>query len=51
MLGWKISGNVNSDINKYVMIIAPHTSFWDFLLGRLAFNVLGIKVKFLIYKI
>ncbi len=50
MLGWKISGNVNSDINKYVMIIAPHTSFWDFLIGRLAFNVLGIKVKFLIKK-
>lgn len=48
--GWQISGNVDHNVKKYVMIIAPHTSFMDFIIGRLAFNVLGIKVKFLIKK-
>jgi len=50
LLGWKIIGDVDKSLKKYVMIIAPHTSFMDFIIGRLAFNVLNIKVKFLIKK-
>jgi len=50
LLGWQIVGGINPEIKKCVMIIAPHTSLMDFIIGRLAFNVLDIKVKFLIKK-
>jgi len=48
MLGWEIRGEVPSEIRKAVIIVAPHTSLWDFVYGRLAFWVLGLDVKFLI---
>lgn len=48
--GWEIIGDIPPNINKAVMIIAPHTSLWDFLIGRLAFNILGLKAKFIIKK-
>lgn len=49
-MGWKIDGFIPDEIDKAVMVIAPHTSLWDFILGRLAFNVLGRKVSFIIKK-
>ncbi|MBE0651818.1 MAG: 1-acyl-sn-glycerol-3-phosphate acyltransferase [Bacteroidales bacterium] len=48
LLGWEISGEVPSGIKKAVIIVAPHTSIWDFIYGRLAFWVLETDVKFLI---
>ena len=30
--------------------MAPHTSMWDFVIGRLAWFVLGLKVKFFMKK-
>ena len=30
--GWKVEGKV-PDIPKYIIIVAPHTSNWDFLVG------------------
>lgn len=48
--GWKIVGDIPPGVNKAVMIIAPHTSLWDFIIGRLAFNILGLNAKFLIKK-
>ncbi|MBC8146764.1 MAG: lysophospholipid acyltransferase family protein [Bacteroidetes bacterium] len=50
IFGWKITGSFSKDIKKFVLVIAPHTSNWDFVIGRLAFWVLGLKVKFLIKK-
>lgn len=50
LFGWKITGSIPSEINQAVMIIAPHTSFMDFIIGRLAFNILGRKAKFIIKK-
>ncbi len=47
--GWKIEGEV-PEIKKFVAIAAPHTSNWDFVLGRLLFYSLGIKPKFLMKK-
>ncbi len=32
------------------MVIAPHTSSWDFIWGRFIFSALGLKVRFLIKK-
>lgn len=48
MLGWEITGELPAGTEKAVIIVAPHTSMWDFIYGRLAFWVLGLDVKFLI---
>lgn len=48
ILGWEIGGEIPSGIKKAVIIVAPHTSIWDFIYGRLAFWVLDLNVKFLI---
>ena len=48
LLGWKISGQIPPAVKKAVIIVAPHTSLWDFVYGRLAFWVLGIDVRFMI---
>jgi 1-acyl-sn-glycerol-3-phosphate acyltransferase len=31
--GWKIRGHYPYDLKKLVIIVAPHTSAWDFILG------------------
>ncbi|MCF8297571.1 MAG: lysophospholipid acyltransferase family protein [Saprospiraceae bacterium] len=48
LFGWKITGSFSKDIKKCVLVIAPHTSNWDFVIGRLAFWILKLDVKFLI---
>ena len=50
MAGWQILGDLPENIRKCVIIAAPHTSNWDFVIGRLAYYVLGVPVKFLIKK-
>ncbi|OFX20744.1 MAG: hypothetical protein A2033_03390 [Bacteroidetes bacterium GWA2_31_9] len=47
LMGWKIEGSF-PNIDKAIVIVAPHTSMMDFVLGRLCFNSLGIYVNFLI---
>ena len=49
-MGWRIVSEFSSEMKKSVMVVAPHTSNWDFIIGRLVFNVLGLNVKFLIKK-
>jgi 1-acyl-sn-glycerol-3-phosphate acyltransferase len=39
--GWRIAGNL-PNIPKFVMIVAPHTSNWDFLRGILPYCVLRL---------
>jgi len=46
LLGWRIKGEF-PDINKSVVIFAPHTSYWDGLYGKLYLMDLGINYKFL----
>ena len=48
--GWQILGDLPENVRKCVIIAAPHTSNWDFVIGRLAYYVLGVPVKFLIKK-
>ena len=48
--GWKIIGGIPDEIKKCVVIVAPHTSMWDFVWGRLAYWVIRVKAKFLIKK-
>ena len=35
---------------KYILALAPHTSNWDFVLGRLYSNAVGLKCNFLMKK-
>ena len=46
IMGWKIVGDIPS-VKKYVIILAPHTSNWDFIIGRCFGYILGIEAKFL----
>jgi len=50
LAGWTIVGEIPEHIKKCVILAAPHTSNWDFIIGRLGYYVLGVQVKFLIKK-
>ncbi|MFO7613779.1 MAG: lysophospholipid acyltransferase family protein [Bacteroidales bacterium] len=50
LMGWKINGVIPPGTKKCVIVAAPHTSYWDFVIGRLAYWQLGIKAHFLIKK-
>ncbi len=49
-IGWDIRGRIPDDIKKAVLIVAPHTSFWDFVIGRIAFWHLDHDIKLLMKK-
>ena len=46
---WKIEGNIPKD-KKLIICVAPHTSNWDFFIGKIAYGSLGKKTSFLIKK-
>lgn len=50
LMGWKITSVIPPGTKKCVVAVAPHTSYWDFVIGRLAYWVLGVKASFLIKK-
>ncbi len=50
LIGWKVTGEVPENVKKYIVIMAPHTSNWDFFLGWLGFGSLGLKSRYLIKK-
>ena len=43
--GWTIVGRPPA-LNKYVIIVAHHTSNWDFVVGAAAKLVLGLKLQY-----
>ena len=45
-LGWNVDGEI-PNVRKLVIIAAPHTSNWDFVVGLAAKLALGLDVKFL----
>jgi 1-acyl-sn-glycerol-3-phosphate acyltransferase len=45
-LGWRFEGQV-PNVPKAVLIVAPHTSNWDFPLGLLAKTALRLRVSWL----
>jgi len=46
ILGWGVEG-VFPNIPKLVVIAAPHTSNWDFIVGILAVFALGLRARFI----
>ena len=50
IFGWRFDVGNNPDIHRCVMIMAPYTSVWDFVIGRIALWILGVKSRILIKK-
>lgn len=50
MMGWKVDERTPEGIKKCVIVVGPHTSNWDFIIGKLAFIHYGVNAKFLIKK-
>jgi len=50
LMGWKIDKHVPDGVKKAVIVMGPHTSNWDFVIGKMAFVTFGIKARFLIKK-
>lgn len=46
MFGWEVSITV-PDFPRCIICVAPHTSNWDFVLGKLAYASVGRKAGFL----
>ncbi len=49
IFGWKAIV-AYPEIKKSVICVAPHTSNWDFLLGKLCYSSVGLTAHFLIKK-
>lgn len=46
LFGWSVNITV-PDFPKCIICVAPHTSNWDFILGKLAYAAVGRKAGFL----
>ena len=47
ILGWRAANRFPVTVKKYVTIVGPHTSAWDFVIGVLFRSVEKIDAKFL----
>lgn len=45
-LGWRIEGGI-PDLPRFVVIVAPHSSNWDFVVGAAAMFALDLRLSFL----
>ena len=50
LFGWRTNGALPDGIKKAVVVSAPHTSYWDFVVGRLTFWAIRVNIRFLIKK-
>lgn len=46
LAGWKLEVKA-PDFDKCIICVAPHTSNWDFIIGKLAYSAIGRKAGFL----
>jgi 1-acyl-sn-glycerol-3-phosphate acyltransferase len=44
--GWRFEG-APPNLKQFVLIVAPHTSNWDFLIGIMAMFALGVRATYL----
>lgn len=45
-LGWRVEGEL-PDLSRFVVIVAPHSSNWDFVVGAAAMFALDLRLSFL----
>ena len=48
IIRWRVEGSLPTDHKKYVLIVAPHTSNWDFILFVFTVSVLRLQPSVLI---
>jgi len=49
LFGWKGEGKLPG-CKKYILVVAPHTSNWDYVIGKLFFYAYGISSRVLMKK-
>lgn len=42
LIGWRVEGALPHHLDKFVIIVAPHTSNWDFVIGLICAYALGL---------
>lgn len=47
LTNWRIEGDIPERISKYVIVVAPHTSNWDFFLGVATRGAKGFHSNYL----
>lgn len=47
IMGWKMEGAFDPDLKKSVIIVVPHTSWFDFIIGLFARRLSGIRINYL----
>ena len=50
LFGWHTNAIMPEGVVKAVMIVAPHTSYWDFVVGRMTFWSSKLPIRVLIKK-
>ncbi|RZJ31399.1 MAG: acyltransferase, partial [Flavobacterium sp.] len=50
LMGWKISGRIDPEIKKSVLMIIPHTSWHDFYIGLFARGIIGLEMNYVAKK-
>lgn len=50
IFGWKIDKTPPVGAQKCVVVVGPHTSNWDFIIGKLTFSYYKVNARFLIKK-
>ena len=50
LFGWNTNGALPEGVDKAIVVSAPHTSYWDFVVGRLTFWAIKVNIRFLIKK-
>lgn len=50
ILGWKIVGTIDPKLKKCVMIVVPHTSWFDFFVGVFTRGIVQIEMNFVAKK-
>ncbi|CAM4206698.1 1-acyl-sn-glycerol-3-phosphate acyltransferase [Gillisia limnaea] len=48
--GWKLEGKIDSSIKKCIIIVAPHTSWYDFYIAILVRKIIGLQIDFVAKK-
>lgn len=46
LMGWKITGTIDANVKKCVMMVMPHTCNFDFFIGLLCRGIIGLEMNF-----
>ena len=47
IMGWELKGAIDRSMKKCVIIVVPHTSSYDFIMGLLIRSMIGLRINYL----